>query len=77
MFRHELIVCWSDGTWTDCNFTDSNKEMTREEAENQFVSCYITEKFAAEKGKRDGLEIEKDITYVGILNVEEVENETE
>jgi hypothetical protein len=75
MYRYELIVCWSDKSWTDCEYIYSEKDnLTREEAENQFVSTYMAETFAKEKGKRDGLVIERDIAYVGIYcGPEEVE----
>lgn len=65
MYQYELIICWNDGTHTDCNFLKSDKELTREEAEQQYI------KNMAEDENFDP-DNQPGIKYIGILNVEEI-----
>jgi hypothetical protein len=65
MIEYELIVCWSDGTHTDCYFLKSEKELTREEAEQQFISN-MAEDDDFDPNNQPG------IKYVGILSETEI-----
>ena len=66
MIRYELIVCWSDGTWTNLNYIESEKELTREEAEQKYIAD-MAELYINPPG----------ISYVGIYNEEVMEKEDE
>jgi hypothetical protein len=73
MIRYELIVCWDNGTWSDCVFIQSEKDLTREEAEQKFVSMYMHDpNFKERKAKVYGIRRYEDIRYVGILHYEEI-----
>ncbi len=63
MYEHELIICWNDGTHTDGSFLKSDKELTREQAEQEYIKNMASD----DDFNPDN---QPGIKYIGILNVD-------
>ena len=68
MERWELIICWTDHSWT----TDYVEVVTAHiDSEGDILDGYI------EDYNEDKKEGDPDIAYVGVYNVENIEDEEE
>jgi hypothetical protein len=72
MYKHELIVCYSDNTWREENL-DCDRLLSRVEAQDKFSLLYVINIFKREEGKREASSIETDIVFVNIINISEKE----
>lgn len=71
MVNYELIICWSDGTWTTEFFNDISLEDHIEDGDfNRQVTTHYVEKY--NKNKKDG---DLDIAFINLYNFNWIEDE--